>query len=48
MDVDHIILPNSFIMRGVCLSPCYSGVPGNSDGKVTVGYDFSNPDHSNF
>ena len=33
---------------GVCLLPCYSGVPGNSDEKVTVGYSFSAPDQSNF
>ena len=24
-----------FYYPGGCLSPCYSGVPGNSDGKVT-------------
>jgi hypothetical protein len=39
-----ISLANSFIMRGVWVSPCYPGVPGNSDGKVTVGNDFSDPD----
>ena len=26
-----------FYYPGGCLSPCYSGVPGNSDGKVTDG-----------
>ncbi|MFT7172521.1 MAG: hypothetical protein ACI9NQ_000733, partial [Paracoccaceae bacterium] len=39
---------NSFIMWGVCLSPCYPGVPGNSDGKVALGKIFSVPDHFDF
>jgi hypothetical protein len=35
-------------MWGVCLSPCYPGVPGNSDGKVALGKIFSVPDHFDF
>ena len=42
-----------FYYPGGCLSPCYSGVPGNSDGKVTDGKEtvvdsFSFPTIPNF
>ena len=32
-------------MRGVWVSPCYPGGPGNSDSEVAVGYVLSLPDH---